>query len=49
MGQPGERIISAASSRAAESDHTGLPVIIGRPINVDPGDSSIKETNIPPT
>lgn len=48
MEHPGERIISSADSRAADTDHMGLRVITGSSINVGPGDSSITETNIPP-
>lgn len=49
MERAGKRIISTTFSRAADADHMGLCVIIGSSINVDPGDSSITETNIPPT
>lgn len=49
MEQPGEQIISTTISRAADTDHMCLRVITGSSINVDPGDSSITETNIPPT
>lgn len=49
MEHPGERIISSAFSWPADTDHMGLCVIIGSSINVDPGDSSITETNILPT
>lgn len=49
MEHPGERIISTTFPRDAHTDHMGLRVITVSSINVDPGDSSITETNIPPT
>ncbi len=49
MEHPGGGIISATFPRAAHTDHMGLRVITVSSINVDPGDGSITETNIPPT
>lgn len=42
-------IIPTTFSRATDADHMCLRVITGSSINMGSGDSSITETNIPPT